>query len=79
MKATIKHCLINLELIAILCSVILGIGAAESSMWFQSCLFLFGPFAYGKIVGFDKHIEFLEAYDRAYRLKLMRDGSYSKR
>ena len=70
MKATVKYGLINLELIAMLCSVILGTGAAESSMWWQAYAFIFGPFLYGKLVGFSKHIDFLEAYDRAYRLKL---------
>lgn len=71
MKATIKHILIDLEGLAMIFSIILGIGAAESSMWFQAILFLFGPFLYGKLVDFNKHVEFQEAYDRAVRIKML--------
>lgn len=69
MKATVKFYLIILELTAIICSVLLGIGAAESSMWWQAYAFILGPIIYGKVVGFGKHMDFLEAYSRARRLK----------
>lgn len=69
---TLKYYLIHLEMLALIFSIILGIGAAESAMWGQSILFLFGPFAYGKIVNFGKHIDFCEAYDRAYRIKYIK-------
>lgn len=69
MKATVKFYLINLELTAIICSVLLGIGAAESSMWWQACALILGPILYGKVVDFNKHVDFLEVYSRARRLK----------
>lgn len=69
MKATIKHCLINLESAAILCSVILGIGAAEASKWWLALALILGPTLYCKVVRFSKHLDFQEAYNRAYRLR----------
>lgn len=66
----IKYFLIHFEMLAYLFSIVLGIGAAESSQWGWSYLLLFGPFVIGEILDFNSHIHFLEIYDRAWNIKL---------
>lgn len=66
---TAKYIFIHIELIAMILCVILGIGAAESQMWFAAYGFILSPFIYGKLVHFSKHIDFCEAYERAMRIK----------
>lgn len=66
---TVKYILVQIETIAMLISFILGIGAAESSMWWSAILLLFGPFLYGHIVNFSKHVDYCEIYNRACRIK----------
>jgi len=72
---TLKYHLVNLECLLLIFSIVLGIGAAESSMWFEAALFLFGPFLYGKLVNFNKHIEFCEIYNRAWNIKYINNKS----
>lgn len=67
---TLKYILIKLEFIAFAISVILGIGAAESKEWFAAVLLMFGPYVIAKLLNISKQIEFLEAYDRAYSIKI---------
>lgn len=70
MKHTIKYLLINVEIIAMIISVILGIGAAESSMWWQAYTFILAPFVWGWLTNFNSQMHFLEVYDRAVAISL---------
>jgi hypothetical protein len=38
-------------------------------MWWSAILLLFGPFLYGHIVNFSKHVDYCEIYNRACRIK----------
>jgi len=66
---TLKYCFVHFEVFAIMISVIIGTGAAESGQWTWAYLLIFGPFVYGKLVGMSRHFHFCEVYDRAYRIK----------
>ena len=72
MKATITYLLIYLEEIAMLISIMLGIGATESSSWWKACLFIFGPFIYGKLVRFDDHVKFQETFSKNLKSKMLK-------
>ena len=67
---TIKYILINIEMFLMLISIVLGTGAAESSMWGWTILLLFGPFVWGYITNFEKQIHFCEVYSRAWSISL---------
>lgn len=72
MKHTVHYYLIQLLMLAMIFSFILGVGAAESSMWGWAIVLMFGPFAFGKLINFGKQIDFCEAYDRAFRVKTLK-------
>lgn len=72
MKHTIRYCLIHVLMLAMIFSFILGVGAAESSMWGWAIALMFGPFAFGWLIDFDKQIKFCEVYDRASRIKYLK-------
>ena len=62
---TIKFILVHLECILMIISVILGIGAAESHIWGWAYSLIAAPFVWGWLVNFNKHIHFVEVYERA--------------
>ena len=66
----IKFILINIELLLMVVSFILGTGAAESKMWLQAYLLIFAPFIWGWLTNFEKQIHFYEVYERAWNIKL---------
>lgn len=70
MKHTVKYLLIQVEMIAMIISIILGTGAAESSMWGCAYALIFGPFVWGWLTNFEKQMHFLEVYDRAVSISL---------
>ena len=70
MKHTVKYLLIQIEMIAMIISIILGTGAAESSMWGWAYALIFGPFVWGWLTNFEKQMHFLEVYDRAVAISL---------
>ena len=70
MKHTVKYLLIQVEMIAMIISIILGTGAAESSMWGWAYALILGPFAWGWLTNFEKQMHFLEVYDRAWNISL---------
>ena len=76
MKASVKYFLVYVELVAIVSSVILGAGAAESLKWTQAWMLLFGPFIYSYIVGLGRHIHFVEVYERAKNIRLVQKNGF---
>lgn len=61
---TIKYLLFCVETIALILVFIFGIACAESESWLLAAVCICGPFLYGKLVNFDKHIDFAEAYEK---------------
>lgn len=71
MKHTIKYLLIQVEVIAMVISFILGTGAAESSAWWQAFALILAPFLWGVITNFEKQMHFYEVYQRAWKISLI--------
>lgn len=67
---TIKYIAIQIFALILVISVVLGIGAAESNMWFQAILFLFGPFGIGYVFDFNNMVHYCEVYERAWSISM---------
>jgi len=70
MKHSIKFFLIQIEMLVMLISFIIGIGAAESNEWGWAYFLIFLPFIFGYFTNFNKQIHFCEVYERAWSIKI---------
>lgn len=66
---TIKYILIQIEMILMVISIILGLGAAEVNSWTWAYFLLFFPFIWGWASNFNAQIHFCEVYHRACLIK----------
>lgn len=67
---TVKYILIQIEMILMILSIVLGTGAAESHMWGWAYFLLFFPFIWGWFTNFNQQIHFCEVYSRAWSIAL---------
>jgi len=58
------YILISLEFISLILSFVFGVACAESGSWLLAVVFLFGPFLYGRIVNLNRHLDWMEAYEK---------------
>ena len=70
MKNTIKYYLIQLEMLMMIISFMIGVGAAESGSWGLAYFLIFLPFVWGWISNFNSQIHFCEVYSRAWSISL---------
>jgi len=70
MKNTIKYYLIQLEMLAMIISFMIGVGAAEAGSWGWAYALIFGPFIFGYLFNFNEQVHFLEIYSRAWSISL---------
>lgn len=69
-KNTLKYFLYWLEaMVLVLCFCVGVVFFGEVNFWVATLL-IFGPFVYGYIVGFNKHVNFIEAFERTLSAKL---------
>ena len=70
MNNTVKYILIHLEGLLILAFFVFCIALAESGYFFWALISLCSLFGYCYLVNIMKHIDFVEAYERAWLIKL---------
>jgi len=63
---TVKYLLFCAEILLLIFSFLFGVACAESGSWLLAVIFLFGPFAYCKIVNIDQHLDFAEAFEKEH-------------
>ena len=67
---TIKFILINIEMIMMIISFVLGTGIIKNNSFIISCILLFGPFVWAKLTNFDSQLHFYEVYERAWNISI---------
>lgn len=69
MNHTIKYILIHAESFMMMIVFIIGIAAASSGEFLFGLACILAPFVYGNLINYEKHLTYIEVYERALDIK----------